>query len=139
MFSIKHLQTALLLAAVLFPGVAYADRTGLDKTAGVTPAMLKRAAQFRTAIQSGGRFRSGVYVYGSRTVKDYAAEPEKLAARLALLGFTDVYLTCGSGAKSAAGPALAWRKTFIRAAHGHDMRVHAQTLERGRLFVDARR
>ncbi|WP_145929064.1 hypothetical protein OH491_20765 [Termitidicoccus mucosus] len=136
MISIKHLQAALLFVAALLPGVACEGGAGLDKTAGVTPAMLKRATQFRTVIQSGGRFRSGVYVYESRTVKDYAAEPEKLAARLALLGFTDVYLTCGSGAKSAAGLALAWRRTFIRVAHGHGMRVHAQTLERGRLFVD---
>ena len=130
---------ALLLFIIVFlPGVARAGNlSGLDKTADVTPAMLKRAAQFRAAIQTdGGRFRGGVYVYGHRSVRDHAAAPEKLAARLGLLGFTDIYLTCDRNVKDENAPAREWRRVFIRDAHRHGMRVHAQTLERTKLFVD---
>jgi hypothetical protein len=126
-FYINRFQAVLRLAAVFLAGVACADESRLEKTADVTPAMIKRAAQFRAAIQTDRQFRSGIYVYASRSVKDYALAPEKLAARLKLLGFTDVYVK---------PQPPDWRRAFIRAVHEHGMRVHAQTLERSRLFVD---
>jgi hypothetical protein len=100
--------------------------------------MLKRAAQFRTAIQTDGRFRSGVYVYSARSIKDYAGTPEKLAARIALLGFTDIYLSFGPKPSTPAEVTthMEWRRAFNHAAHTHGMRVYAQTLESNRLFVD---
>lgn len=132
----SRLQKNLLLLALALAGALCRGETALEKNAALTPGMLARAAQFRAAIRTdGGVYRSGVYIYASRSVKDYAGAPGKLAARLGLLGLTDVYLTCESGKAAAIGDALEWRKTFIRSAHAAGMRVHAQTLERGSLFA----
>ncbi len=116
LYCIYRFHALLLVTFSVWIGAARAaDARFPEGAAGLTPAMLERDAQFRGTIQTQGVFRSGVYVYESRTVKDYAGAPEKLAARLALLGFTDVYLTCGH--RELGAQALEWRKTFIRLAH----------------------
>jgi len=102
--------------------------------------MLTRASQFRAATQTDtGRFRSAVYLYESRSAKDYGSAPEKLAERIALLGFTSVYMTItssgGTAPKAATPQALAWRKAFIRAAHARGVLVHQWTLRRPPLFL----
>lgn len=86
--------------------------------------MAERAKGFRDRLGSASGLRSGVYVYKS-SVFSYSSEPQKLAARIALLGFGDVYL---SPDKSKITSADAWLRTFISslASYGistYDVRI----------------
>lgn len=85
---------------------------------------LERAAEFRKAVVD-SRTRNGMYVY-STTVNSYSAAPEKLAARLAVFGFKDVYLSPGS--TSYYKNPSDWVKTFIRTSSSFGMDVHAMRL-----------
>lgn len=91
----------------------------------LSAAQLERAEEFRkTVLDSLGRTRNAVYVY-TKTVGDFSAEPEKLAARIAILGFRDVYLSPG---KSLYTNPNDWIRTFIRTLSGYGIDVHAQRL-----------
>ncbi len=93
--------------------------------ADLTPAQLQRAEEFRrVAVDSAGRTRNAVYVY-TQTVGDFSSAPEKLAARIAVLGFNDVYLSPG---KSLYTNPNDWIRTFIRTLSGYGIQVHAQRL-----------
>ena len=72
-------------------------------------AMLRRADAHRGILAYGGNLKNGVYVY-SKTITTYESAPERLAARIVLLGFSDVYL---SAPKSRVEAADAWLRTFI--------------------------
>lgn len=93
--------------------------------ADLTPAQIQRAEEFRrVAVDSAGRTRNAVYVY-TQTVGDFSSAPEKLAARIAVLGFNDVYLSPG---KSLYTNPNDWIRTFIRTLSGYGIQVHAQRL-----------
>lgn len=91
----------------------------------LSAAQLERAEEFRkTVLDSLERTRNAVYVY-TKTVGDFSGEPEKLAARIALLGFRDVYLSPG---KSLYTNPNDWIRTFIRTLGKYGIKVHAQRL-----------
>ena len=93
--------------------------------ADLTSAQLQRAEEFRrVVVDSAGRTRNAVYVY-RQTVGDFSSAPEKLAARIAILGFNDVYLSPG---KSLYTNPNEWIRTFIRTLSGYGIDVHAQRL-----------
>lgn len=93
--------------------------------ADLTSAQIQRAEEFRrVAVDSAGRTRNAVYVY-TQTVGDFSSAPEKLAARIAVLGFNDVYLSPG---KSLYTNPNDWIRTFIRTLSGYGIQVHAQRL-----------
>ena len=70
--------------------------------------MVKRADAHRAILATDG-MQNGVYVY-SKTATTYASAPQRLAARIALLGFSDVYLSIQKSKVEAADP---WIRTFI--------------------------
>lgn len=97
---------------------------------------LQRAAEFKRILKTDQGYRSGVYVYTKRSIDDYLKTPEVLAARLALLGFTDVYLGSEKALSGKSDDYLKWQKTFIEEAHLYGMKVHALRLSSARLYVD---
>ena len=94
-----------------------------------TELMADKAFEFRNAISCGIK---GVYMY-SKTIDKYKDNPEKLAARITLLGITDVYLSVNSGTikKSAS-----WYRSFNKELHNNNIRVHALRLENLNMYVD---
>ena len=93
--------------------------------ADLTEAQIQRAEEFRrVAVDSAGRTRNAVYVY-TKSVGAFSSAPEKLAARIAVLGFNDVYLSPG---KSLYTNPNDWIRTFIRTLSGYGIDVHAQRL-----------
>jgi len=87
--------------------------------------MLRRAKEFKEAIRTaGGEYKSGVYIY-RKTINDsqYADNPEKLAARAALLGFTDVYLGASTLIRNKEKKQLEWVRRFNTAAHKYGLKV----------------
>ncbi len=95
-----------------------------ESMAELSEKVLERAAEFREAVVD-SRVRNGMYVY-STTVNDYSASPELLAARLAVFGFKDIYLSPGS-TSDYKNPSD-WMKTFIRTCSLLGMDVHAMRL-----------
>ena len=90
-------------------------------TAGATELMVTKAAAYRKASMAAGK-RNGVYVYDGASFTPYVSNPEKLAARIAMLGFKDVYLSPGKSRITEASPAL---KRFIAACSGYGISVYA--------------
>ena len=92
--------------------------------AGATELMVQKAAAYREA--SGAvNHRNGIYVYSGATFDAYASNPEKLAARIAMLGFKDVYLSPGTSRINSAADEL---KRFISACTGYGIKVYAVAL-----------
>lgn len=89
-------------------------------TADVTDLMVTKASAYRKAACS-AKTRNGAYVYSAMVTK-YATNPEKLAARLVMLGFQDVYLSPGKSLITGAG---SWLKKFIAQCHAYGLKVHA--------------
>ncbi len=123
------------------------DADALLKTAGgTTDNMVQKAVAFRTrtgvgndikAAVTGGKY-AGVYIYDSKSVKKYKSEPLKLAARLALLGFTDVYLSTTNNALNGTdATALAWLRQFNQKMNDYGIRVHALRLSNTSAYVAA--
>lgn len=90
-------------------------------TAEATELMVEKAAAYRKASMLKGK-RNGVYVYSGGTFDAYVSRPEKLAARIAMLGFKDVYLSPGTSRITNASDAL---KRFIAACSGYKIDVYA--------------
>lgn len=107
----------------------------LFAAAGITTELMKsRAAEFRANTLCPQRtLQNGVYVY-SATVEKYASAPEQLAARIAVLGFKDVYLSPGRSAIASATP---WVRNFIAALTGYGIRTHAIRITENSLLTDA--
>ncbi len=129
----KRLLFILMLAAALPVYGQFPE--GAVEAAGITDTMAMRAEAYRTAMRSAGNYRYGVYIYTRRSIDDYGREPVKLAARLAVLGFTDVYLGCEAALGDGDLTRLRWQKAFIEAAHKWGMAVWALRLSSGRLYV----
>lgn len=101
------------------------------REAGITPEMARKAEDFRSALKAKG-LRNGIYVY-SATVKQYADEPEKLAARLSVLGFDDVYMSCN---RKRLQEREEWTRRFVSKCHSYGMRVQAMRMENLQMLVD---
>ena len=91
------------------------------EAADITENMVAKAQDYRNATHDGQNLRNGIYVY-STTVEAYKSAPEKLAARIAVLGFRDVYLSCG---KSMIAAADTWLRTFIATCTDYNIKVYA--------------
>lgn len=91
------------------------------ETADITENMVAKAEAYRIATHDEYNLRNGIYVY-STTVEAYKNAPEKLAARIAVLGFRDVYLSCG---KSMISSADTWLRTFIAKCSDYNVKVYA--------------
>lgn len=111
---------------------------GLVATAGATESMRTKAVQLRAATGTEkGTLRSAVYVY-SATVEKYAEQPQKLAARLALLGMGDVYLSISRAVltSAAGGTKRVWYENFISFCHFYGMKVYAMRLQNNSIYTD---
>lgn len=109
----------------------------LVATAGATELMRSKAAQLREATGvENGALRSAVYIY-SATVEKYAQEPKKLAARVALLGMSDVYLSISRDVLTAtSGNQRAWYGEFISALHTYNIKVYAMRLQNNSIYLN---
>ena len=98
--------------------------------AGATDLMKKKAVDWRKAACSSST-RNGAYVYSAMITK-YSSNPQKLAARLQVLGFQDIYLSPG---QSRIQSADSWLKSFNAACHGYGMKVYALRIAENSLLV----
>ena len=114
----------------------FVQAQNLEDIANVNPTMLERAKQFKKALGTSNGFRSGVYIYQKRSIKEYEKNPSQLAARLALLGFTDVYLGAGRMIEDENIDEIKWVCEFNIYAHKYGMKVHIESLSSSRLWVD---
>lgn len=110
-----------------------------EQLADVNGEMLQRAIEFKKAIGTSAGFRSGVYIYQKRSYADYEKKPAQLAARLALLGFTDVYLGMARVLTSGNRDEQKWIETFNINAHKYGMKVHILSLSSSKLWVENKR
>lgn len=100
-----------------------------------TPLMKQRAAGFVKASHASEEFKSSVYVYYNRAIKKYPEHPHELTTRLAMLGFTDIYLgVTNNHLNGKDKKALEWIKEFNKAIHAHNIRVHAVRLTDNGLY-----
>lgn len=101
----------------------------LADAGGVSYTMMDAALTFRASLRGTQNYRSGVYVYDSKSVNTYLNEPEKLAARIALLGIKDVYLSASKGAIDGSDAIKrTWTRNFNKAAHQYGLTVWALRL-----------
>jgi hypothetical protein len=98
----------------------------------VTEAMVAKAERYRTASHQDPGLRNGVYLY-SKSVSDHQDSPERLAARVALLGFDDVYLSPGKELIKQIDP---WLRTFISTLKGYGINTHAIRITDNEIYVD---
>lgn len=110
--------------------------TLLANAAGVTYKMMDAAIRFRSTLKLDQNYRSGVYVYDSKSVTTYLDNPSKLAARLALLGLKDVYMSASKGAVDGSDATrYTWTRNFNKAAHLYGLTVWALRLTSNSAFV----
>ena len=128
-------QLLLLILACLLYNLSFATEDPALK-AKLSEKQLQRAAEFKKVLKTGQGYRSGVYIYTKRSIDDYLKTPEVLAARLAVLGFTDVYLGSEKALSGKSDDYLKWQKAFIEEAHLYGMKVHALRLSSARLYVE---
>lgn len=111
--------------------------TALAVAGQVSIGMLDRALDFRSAIKFEEAYRSGVYVYNSRSISTYVNNPDKLAARIALLGIKDVYLSVTANSITGADVTrYNWIKNFNQAAHEYGLKIWALRLANYNHFVN---
>lgn len=111
--------------------------TALAVTGQVSEGMLDRALNFRDAIKFEESYRSGVYVYSSRSMTTYLNNPAKLAARIALLGIKDVYLSATASSLTGVDAIrYQWVRNFNHSAHEYGLKVWALRLANYNHFVD---
>lgn len=97
----------------------------LIQAADINENLLKRAQDFRNILQDKkNRTRNAVYVY-SATIASYNDHPEKLAARIAILGFKDIYLSPG---RNTFKNPNTWIRDFIRTSTYYGIKVYAQQI-----------
>ena len=100
--------------------------------AGVTELMTQKALDYTAAAQTDDKSLDNfVYVYAS-SLEKYADAPEKLAARISLLGFSGVYLSPGGTRLTTQDQ---WLRTFISTCTGLGMEVYATYYEDPSVFA----
>lgn len=108
----------------------------LIEQADFTSSALDRVNKFHTTIQSTNSSQNGIYVY-SQTVNKYLSAPEKLAARIILSGFSEVYLSTPKSTLCTIESAnFQWMKTFISSLHAHNVKVFVLLLSSPRLYTN---
>ncbi|MDO9633705.1 MAG: T9SS type A sorting domain-containing protein [Paludibacter sp.] len=111
--------------------------TSLAVIGEISAGMLERSLNFRLAIRAEEGSRSGVYIYNSRSITTYLSNPVKLAARIALLGIKDVYLSATAGSLTGSDAArYNWIKNFNQAAHEYGLKIWALRLANYNHFVN---
>ena len=102
------------------------------KLAEVTDLMAAKAKAYSAASQNDDEtLLNCVYVYNPSVVQ-YKDAPEKLAARIALLGFKGVYLSPGGSRLTTAD---SWLRTFISTCSDLNLAVYATYYEDPSVFV----
>lgn len=101
----------------------------------ISDKMRQRAIAFKNVIQTNAEngFRSSTYIYSSRTIKKYLDKPSELVSKLALLGFTDVYISFDKPGTLYID--LGWYKKFNKLAHENNIKIHALSLSNLELYV----
>lgn len=102
------------------------------EAAQLTDLMRSKAQEYRVASMLEGH-RNGVYVY-SVSYNAYESNPEVLAARIAVLGFQDVYLSTGGTSKIKS--ASADLRQFISACTAYGIKVYAIRLSEAKMLSD---
>ena len=111
------------------PEISYDEAVQM---AGVTDLMKQKAADYTAATQTeDGSLYNCVYVYAN-SLEQYADDPDKLAARISLLGFKGVYLSPGGTRLTTQDE---WLKTFIATCTGLGMEVYATYYEDMSVFA----
>lgn len=101
-------------------------------TAEITELMKTKAADFAAAIQTADKtLDNNVYVYAA-TLSKYTDNPEKLAARISLLGYTGVYLSPGGSRLQNVDP---WLRRFIAYCSDRAIKVYATYYEDFEVFT----
>lgn len=110
--------------------------TILANIAGVSYPMMDAAIAFRSTLRASQNYRSGIYVYDSKSITAYLDNPAKLAARIALLGLKDVYLSLSKSAIDGSDVTRrTWTRNFNKAAHLNGLTVWALRLSSSSAFV----
>jgi hypothetical protein len=110
--------------------------TLLAQMAGISYDLMDEAIRFRSALQKNKTYRSGVYVYDSKSITTFKNHPEQLAARIALLGIKEIYLSISKTAIDGSDTnKYGWLKKFNRTAHQYGLIVNALRLESYNHFV----
>lgn len=130
----NSIKCGLIALVLSISCIGHAAENPIEK-ADLTPEQIQRAKAFKQVLGIDKGYRSGAYVYTKRSIDDYMKEPEKLAARLAVLGFTDVYLGSEKALSGEADDYMKWQRTFIREAHKYGLKVHALRLSSAKLYV----
>jgi len=108
----------------------------LVEAGSVDNRLYDKAVAFRNAAHTDNK-PMAVYVYQTRSVTKYKDNPEKLAARLALLGFADVYLGTNNNAlKGTDANSYAWMKKFNAELHKYGVKSHALRFSGTHLYVN---
>jgi hypothetical protein len=101
----------------------------LADAAGISYEMMEAALPFRAALRNNQQYRSAVYVYDSKSVTGFLEKPKELAARIALLGIKDIYLSIGKNAMSGSDVVRTnWLRLFNKYAHEFGLKVWALRL-----------
>lgn len=101
-----------------------------------TLSTLDKVKQFQAITHPINSNRNGIYVY-SQTISKYLNTPEKLAARIILLGFKEVYVSTPKSALTTTNSTnFQWMNTFISSLHTHKVKVFALLLSNPQLYVD---
>ncbi|MDO9633700.1 MAG: hypothetical protein Q7J05_01485 [Paludibacter sp.] len=109
----------------------------LADAAGISYDMMEAAIPFRTALRNDQLYRSAVYVYDSKSVTTFLDKPQQLAARIAMLGIKDVYMSASRNAMSGSDEIRAnWLRLFNKAAHEYGLKVWALRMASYAQFAD---
>ena len=98
----------------------------------ISETMKNKAELFRNCSHKNGLGRNGVYVY-SKSVNKYKDAPEQLAARIKVLGFSDVYLSPGNSKIVGCDQ---WLRAFISTLKRFQVDTHALRISDINIFVD---
>ncbi|MEA4935296.1 MAG: T9SS type A sorting domain-containing protein [Paludibacter sp.] len=134
----SNLSSAFMIDDVQFEAceVPSTQDSLLAETAGISDLMLDSAILFRSSLRGEQGYRSGVYVYDSKSITTYLNNPEKLAARIALLGIKDVYVSATITALNGSNATrYQWLKDFNAAAHQYGLTTWAVRLANYDHFV----
>ena len=97
----------------------------LVEQADFTTSVMDRVKQFHVTTHSTNSNQNGIYVY-SQTISKYLNAPEKLASRIILLGFNEVYVSTPKSTLSTINSSnFQWMRTFISSLHAHNIKVFA--------------
>ena len=108
----------------------------LVEQADFTASVMDRVKQFHVTTHSTNSNQNGIYVY-SQTINKYLNAPEKLASRIILLGFNEVYVSTPKSTLSTINSSnFQWMRTFISFLHSHNIKVFALLLSNPQLYID---